>query len=37
MRTVLVTGGTEYSGRVTGDTMELKANTGAPLKATRAR
>jgi hypothetical protein len=32
-----VAGGTEYSGRVTGDTMELKANTGAPLKATRAR
>jgi SAM-dependent methyltransferase len=32
-----VAGGTEYSGRVTGDTMELKGNTGAPLKATRAR
>jgi precorrin-6B methylase 2 len=32
-----VAGGTEYSGRVTGDAMELKANTGATLKATRAR
>jgi hypothetical protein len=32
-----VAGGTEYSGRVTGDTMELKGNTGAPLKATRTR
>jgi SAM-dependent methyltransferase len=32
-----VAGGTEYSGRVQGDAMELKTNTGASLKATRAR
>jgi hypothetical protein len=32
-----VAGGTEYSGRVRGDTMELKASTGAALNATRAR
>lgn len=30
-------GGTEYSGRVQGDSLELTANTGAKLKATRAR
>ena len=32
-----VAGGTEYSGRVQGDTMEISANTGARLKATRSR
>jgi len=32
-----VAGGTEYSGRVRGDTMELKASTGAALNATRMR
>jgi len=30
-------GGTEYSGRVQGDSLELTSNTGAKLKATRAR
>ena len=30
-------GGTEYSGRVQGDSLELTANTGAKLRATRAR
>ena len=30
-------GGAEYSGRVQGDSLELAANTGAKLKATRAR
>jgi precorrin-6B methylase 2 len=32
-----VAGGTEYSGRVTGDTMELASNTGAKWTATRSR
>ena len=32
-----VVGGTEYSGRVTGDTMELKGGGGGPLRATRTR
>jgi SAM-dependent methyltransferase len=30
-------GGTEYSGRVQGDSLELTSNAGAKLKATRAR